>query len=330
MDNSSTSTLGQLDIRYCDLWKTIGRRLHILGKHGQPAERLYLRHGRKHAGRRQWSDHLRRRKQNQHDGRSDIHLRRRRKACGEVQRHAFWTGVRSDPLSESDLSGNINEEYASSTECGCRGLTVPAELCMVSWRTIFGSSRMSVVPSGANTLMVEEDLDYTPYGILASGTATDHYEFTGKERDAESGNDYFGARYYASSMGRWMHPDKPFADQHLTDPQSWNLYVYVRNNPLIHKDDAGRACSALNGSSGYCQRADLYGNFDLLVGGKTRFYAATSAISQSLANVAIPGLGRIGTCRKREACLTTSARVSKPSILQRWARSFPDRLQCQA
>jgi RHS repeat-associated protein len=32
--------------------------------------------------------------------------------------------------------------------------------------------------------------------------------FTGKERDAESGNDYFGKRYYASSMGRWLSPGK--------------------------------------------------------------------------------------------------------------------------
>ena len=30
---------------------------------------------------------------------------------------------------------------------------------------------------------------------------------TGKERDTESGNDYFGARYYASTMGRWLSPD---------------------------------------------------------------------------------------------------------------------------
>ncbi|HXS11613.1 MAG TPA: RHS repeat-associated core domain-containing protein, partial [Acidobacteriaceae bacterium] len=34
-----------------------------------------------------------------------------------------------------------------------------------------------------------------------------HYKFTGKERDTESGLDYFGARYYASSMGRFMSPD---------------------------------------------------------------------------------------------------------------------------
>jgi RHS repeat-associated protein len=32
-------------------------------------------------------------------------------------------------------------------------------------------------------------------------------QFTGKERDSESGNDYFEARYYASSMGRFMSPD---------------------------------------------------------------------------------------------------------------------------
>jgi RHS repeat-associated protein len=56
--------------------------------------------------------------------------------------------------------------------------------------------------------------------------------YTGKERDAESGNDYFGARYYASTMGRWMSPDLPFADQDPVNPQSWNLFVYVRNNPL--------------------------------------------------------------------------------------------------
>jgi RHS repeat-associated protein len=67
---------------------------------------------------------------------------------------------------------------------------------------------------------------------------------TGKERDAESGNDYFGARYYASSMGRWMSPDWaagaeaiPYAD--FSDPQSLNLYSYVRNNPLSKSDPDG-------------------------------------------------------------------------------------------
>ena len=69
-------------------------------------------------------------------------------------------------------------------------------------------------------------------------------KFTGKERDTKSGLDMFGARYYGSSMGRFMTPDwsrdpdpVPYAD--LGDPQSLNLYGYVRNNPLARRDADG-------------------------------------------------------------------------------------------
>jgi RHS repeat-associated protein len=78
----------------------------------------------------------------------------------------------------------------------------------------------------------------------AADGSINHYKFTGKERDAESGNDYFGARYYASGTGRWMSPDwadKPEAVPYseLGDPQSLNLYGYARNNPLSHLDVDG-------------------------------------------------------------------------------------------
>jgi RHS repeat-associated protein len=68
--------------------------------------------------------------------------------------------------------------------------------------------------------------------------------YTGKERDAESGNDYFGARYYASSMGRFMSPDwsakqEPVPYAKLDNPQSLNLYAYVLNNPLDKTDPDG-------------------------------------------------------------------------------------------
>jgi RHS repeat-associated protein len=33
-----------------------------------------------------------------------------------------------------------------------------------------------------------------------------HRAYTQKERDADTGNDYFFARYYSSAMGRWMRP----------------------------------------------------------------------------------------------------------------------------
>lgn len=56
--------------------------------------------------------------------------------------------------------------------------------------------------------------------------------FTGKERDGETGLDYFGARYLSSAQGRFTSPDLPLYDQSPFDPQSWNLYSYGRNNPL--------------------------------------------------------------------------------------------------
>lgn len=72
-------------------------------------------------------------------------------------------------------------------------------------------------------------------------------QFTGKERDAETGLDYFGARYLSAAQGRFTSPDAPFADQHAEDPQSWNLYGYVRNNPLAAVDADGEKCQSLSG-----------------------------------------------------------------------------------
>jgi RHS repeat-associated protein len=81
--------------------------------------------------------------------------------------------------------------------------------------------------------------------VAADGTANRN-KFTGKERDAESGLDYFGVRYYASSMGRFMSPDSS-GYSGLTNPQSWNLYAYTLNNPLKFVDPTGHtvenACS---------------------------------------------------------------------------------------
>jgi RHS repeat-associated protein len=82
---------------------------------------------------------------------------------------------------------------------------------------------------------------------------------TGKERDTESGNDYFGARYYASTMGRMLSPD-PIVASILSDPtnpqfqgfiqqpQNWNLYAYVLNNPLTYIDPSGMECVWDDGS----------------------------------------------------------------------------------
>jgi len=72
---------------------------------------------------------------------------------------------------------------------------------------------------------------------------------TSKERDAETGLDYFGARYLSMEQGRFTTPD-PFGDviADPTNPQSWNLYAYVRNNPLNLVDPSGYFCAHLNGT----------------------------------------------------------------------------------
>jgi len=86
---------------------------------------------------------------------------------------------------------------------------------------------------------IENQTDYCPYGGICytSGSDPNRYKFTGKERDAESGLDYFGARYNSSNMGRFMSPDPLGGD--LTNPQSLNKYAYVLNNPLTNTDPTG-------------------------------------------------------------------------------------------
>ena len=82
--------------------------------------------------------------------------------------------------------------------------------------------------------------DYEPFGVELT-PFTDQadltHRFTGHERDLQTGYDYMHFRFYGSNMGRFLKPDNiPGA---LTDPQSWNLYAYVRNNPANATDPTG-------------------------------------------------------------------------------------------
>jgi RHS repeat-associated protein len=94
-------------------------------------------------------------------------------------------------------------------------------------------------------------------GLFQTGTAPDatEHHFTGKERDSESGNDYFDARYYSSNLGRFLSPDwsakvAPIPYAKLDNPQSLNLYSYVLNHPTTSFDLDGHECAK---NDGLCQ-----------------------------------------------------------------------------
>ena len=84
--------------------------------------------------------------------------------------------------------------------------------------------------------------------------------FTGKERDTETGWDYFGARYYGSRIGRFTSGDPVYTwQENVLNPQLWNRYTYARNNPLRYVDPDGRA-SILTGDSMRAMAANMEAN----------------------------------------------------------------------
>jgi RHS repeat-associated protein len=102
----------------------------------------------------------------------------------------------------------------------------------------------SVITDSAGVIKAESD--YYPWGgeLQFVNNDSNDYKFTGKKRDLETGLDYFGARYYSSGLGRFLNPDwaakataVPYAE--FSDPQSLNLYSYVRNVPTVRFDEDG-------------------------------------------------------------------------------------------
>jgi len=108
------------------------------------------------------------------------------------------------------------------------------------------SVRMIADDSGA----VVYSTTYDPYGGIEKAWVSTYdpaLKFSGKERDAESGMDYFGARYYTGRLYRYLSAD-PVVDKNsaIFDPQTWNLYSYVRNNPISVFDPSGKKLIPVN------------------------------------------------------------------------------------
>jgi RHS repeat-associated protein len=140
------------------------------------------------------------------------------------------------------FSAKLIAEYSSNPG----GTTPPCGTCYISTDHL-GSTRLV---TGDNASIIARH-DYLPFGEeILTGQAgrnaewgdTDNVnqKFTGKERDQETGLDYFGARYYGSALGRFTSPDPVvITTERLMNPQQLNLYAYVANNPLRFIDPTG-------------------------------------------------------------------------------------------
>jgi RHS repeat-associated protein len=97
-----------------------------------------------------------------------------------------------------------------------------------------GSTRVMTDLAGT----IYDSMDYLPFGEQIVGGSTSTRKFTGKERDGETQLDNFEARYMSSSLGRFMSADD---SKYINpaDPQTFNLYSYVANNPLNAVDPTG-------------------------------------------------------------------------------------------
>lgn len=153
-----------------------------------------------------------------------------------------WRDTNGEVLDETSVADAIRQEYIFFN-----GKRIARHDYVAGKVTYYFSDHLgsaSVVTDSTGKILDESD--YYPYGgeIVITNNDSNHFKFTGKERDSESGLDMFGARYYGSSLGRFMTPDwataptdVPYAE--FGSPQSLNLYSYVKNNPTSFDDPDG-------------------------------------------------------------------------------------------
>ncbi len=163
-----------------------------------------------------------------------------------------------------DADGRLVAEYVVS------GTGTPA-LCTTCYLMAdhLGNTRLMTDSAGNQQMLY----DYAPYGeeLTTQGSRDARWggpgaglHFTGKEQEGSEGDymHYFGARYYSAGLGRFTGGDRynamlikqnmeagglpaaaatSFFNGYLENPQNWNQYAYVRNNPLNYTDPTGAA-----------------------------------------------------------------------------------------
>ncbi len=169
--------------------------------------------------------------------------------------------VGSQPMSSQtilyvfDAFGQLAAEYDSQA--------VTAPPCLTCYLSYDHLGTVRLVTDGVTGAVIARH-DFAPFGqeipsgvnarTNVWGLSTDvDMKFTGQLRDTENelttGEDFFNARYYHAGSARFLSPDPFNAGADITNPQSWNAYAYVTNNPLGNVDPTGTCDVLVNGVS---------------------------------------------------------------------------------
>jgi RHS repeat-associated protein len=157
-------------------------------------------------------------------------------------------------------ASKTNDGYSRLTEVEAYAATpTGADSASVQWLVTdqLGTPRLIADASGSLSGMTRHD--YMPFGEeIGAGTGGRttnqgysqpddvRQQFTGKERDDETGLDYFLARYHSSTQGRFTSVDPLPASARRVSPQSWNRYAFTYNNPLRFVDPNGEEVKVLS------------------------------------------------------------------------------------
>jgi RHS repeat-associated protein len=142
------------------------------------------------------------------------------------QRVSIWSATLPiTPLQEQYYVGNKRVAYFSNSALHFQHQ---------DWT---GTERMRSTYNGA----IEGSFTSLPFGdaFAASGTDGDPYHYGMLDHDYSSDTDHAQFRQYSSTPGRWMSPDPYRGSYHFRNPQSFNRYSYVLNNPLFFIDPKG-------------------------------------------------------------------------------------------
>lgn len=144
------------------------------------------------------------------ENRSTVHI------MDDIKRIAlvhYW-----DSANDTSVVSNTNKlHYQMGNHLGSASLELDAQGQLISYEEYF--------PFGGTAFIAGDSI---------AEVKLKEYRYTGKERDDTTGLYYYGARYYAPWLGRWLDPDPAGTVDGL------NLYQFVFNNPLFFIDQTGR------------------------------------------------------------------------------------------